>query len=389
MMQMMQGQGGGGMAASSSVDTLVSVKMGRMTATPIPGTEKYDVKPDKKKGEVKLTRTKSGSPEGEGLIKFIWQDRLTKEEGENMIIFANEASMTRVKTKNDEERVWLLQYKNSERRFFFWGQDLEDKDEAEVEKINLYMNNPAAARKAALGDDADETEPAAVSSDPAATDSSTAAMDTTADTSAAVGNETIGNIMAGLDTSVVAPDVATSAEGEPATPAPVNVDNLQSILSGLGLPASSTPTTTAAATPAAPSKAGGLTLDALQGALSGLAAPASAAVGLTDVVTPGDVLDSSIMSDPAVVARLTALLPPNQRTEEGLRENLRSPQVRQALTSLQSAIAGDSFNEVLANFNLDASGQAASEALQRGDMILAFLEAVKKSVEDSKDAKDE
>lgn len=68
-----------------------------------------------------------------------------------------------------------------------------------------------------------------------------------------------------------------------------------------------------------------------------------------------------------------------------LSQNIRSPQVRQALASLQSAIAGDSFNSVIANFNLDTSDAAVMEAMNRGDGIAAFLEAIMKKNEDKKD----
>ena len=79
--------------------------------------------------------------------------------------------------------------------------------------------------------------------------------------------------------------------------------------------------------------------------------------------------------------KLLPLLPAGQQTEEQLIDNLRSPQVRQALGSLQSAIAGDSFNSVLANFQLDTSSARVQEAMNSGNMILAFLESVIDSVE--------
>jgi len=68
------------------------------------------------------------------------------------------------------------------------------------------------------------------------------------------------------------------------------------------------------------------------------------------------------LEDPDVVAKLVALIPEGQQTKEMLAENLRSPQVRQALGSAQSAIAGDSFNDVLANFQLDATSEKVQEA---------------------------
>jgi len=182
--------------------------------------------------------------------------------------------------------------------------------------------------------------------------------------------------------------VTGSADDAPAaTPSPgaVNVNNLQDILAGLGLPATTPANPTVSATPAAPVKTaagGGLSLDMLQGALTGLAqgGAGAAQTPLTDTVTADGVLETQILEDPDVVAKLVALLPAGQQTKEMLVENLRSPQVRQALGSLQSAIAGDSFNDVLANFQLDTTSEKVQEAMRQGNMILAFLESVMESV---------
>ena len=57
-------------------------------------------------------------------------------------------------------RRYLLQYKSSDRRFFFWMQDpCEDaadakaKDAEMVMKVNRYMHEPEVAKKAAGGDE--------------------------------------------------------------------------------------------------------------------------------------------------------------------------------------------------------------------------------------------
>ena len=102
---------------------------------------------------------------------------------------------------------------------------------------------------------------------------------------------------------------------------------------------------------------------------------------LTETVSPSAVLSTQILRDPAVVAKLPPLLPPGQQTESQLGDNLRSPQVRQALSTLHSAIAGSSFNSVLVNFSLSTTSQKVQDAMNGGDMVLAFLEAVNDSVE--------
>jgi hypothetical protein len=154
------------------------------------------------------------------------------------------------------------------------------------------------------------------------------------------------------------------------------------------------------------SAAGGLTLADLQGAMAGLqtASPGAASAGppLSEF-TSSDIIDESgILDDPDVTARLVALLPEGQQTEDKLRENIRSPQVAQCLQRLQSALSDDAgmFNSIIANFQLDAADGAAS--LAAGNPIEAFLnclikdvekkEGVKKSnegEEETKDAEDE
>lgn len=52
---------------------------------------------------------------------------------------------------------------------------------------------------------------------------------------------------------------------------------------------------------------------------------------------------------------LIALLPESQQTDEGLEENLRSPQFQQAIDVLAGALQSDSFHSVMSNLGLDSS----------------------------------
>lgn len=129
---------------------------------------------------------------------------------------------------------------------------------------------------------------------------------------------------------------------------------------------------------------GGLTLADLQGAMEGLATASpvsSPGPPLSELASPQIIDESGIMDDPDAVARLVALLPENQRSNESLRENLRSPQVAQCLQRLTAALADDasSFNSIIANFQLDQ--QDGGSALAQGNPIEAFLNCVLKDVE--------
>lgn len=68
-----------------------------------------------------------------------------------------------------------------------------------------------------------------------------------------------------------------------------------------------------------------------------------------------------------------ALLPESQQTDGGLEENLRSPQLQQALDALAGALQSESYSSVMSNLGLDPS--AGMSHLMRGDAIGAFLAA--------------
>jgi hypothetical protein len=131
---------------------------------------------------------------------------------------------------------------------------------------------------------------------------------------------------------------------------------------------------------------GTLTLADLQGAMSSLQQQqeANTHVGLQEIVTTDAIV--SLMQNEDVRQRLLQELPEEQRSEEFLEENLRSPQVQQTLRSLTMALmpddngSMDGYNSVLANFQLDpADGQAALNAGK--SPIQAFLDCVLASVQ--------
>lgn len=78
----------------------------------------------------------------DGLIHFIWKDRTSGRVIDDLIIFPEEAVMKRVK-QCTTGRVYLLEFRASSRKCFYWMQEpSEDKDEEYCSKINHYMNNP-------------------------------------------------------------------------------------------------------------------------------------------------------------------------------------------------------------------------------------------------------
>lgn len=114
---------------------LVSFNAGKMTVKPTTNG-KFLVTPDLKKGKISLTRG------DDQLLHFQWIDRQASASPEDFIIFPDDATFSRAHTGRDHDRVFLLQYKNSSRRFFFWMQHKDSsRDEELAKKVNDYMNN--------------------------------------------------------------------------------------------------------------------------------------------------------------------------------------------------------------------------------------------------------
>jgi len=326
---------GGARDDDDDVEALISFRAGRMTVGPVKENGKHMITAEKKRGIVRIVRG------ADSLLHFQWKIRKSKrviapmpstsappsstsENEDDHVIFPDETTFAKVDTGRPEDRVYLLQCDES-RRFFYWMQDADaSKDEEVLEKIatNLAPSPPDAA--------------------PAPT---------VAVTPGAVGASGSGHLSA----------ASISQPGGAAT--------------------SSTAAKTSPATPA-----GRLTLADLRGAMAGLsAAPSQEAVGpaLHDLVTAESATEAGVLNDPAVRERLTAALPEGQRGDNDLEENLRSPQVRQALRTLTGLVAGDSFNSVIANFQLDERDGA--EAMAAGNPIRAFLDCVVASVKREKE----
>lgn len=94
---------------------LVSFNAGKMTVTAT-ANGKFLIAPDLKKGKISLSRG------DDQLLHFQWTDRQSGSNPEDFIIFPDDATFSKVDTGRPGDRVLLLQYKNSSRRFFFWMQ---------------------------------------------------------------------------------------------------------------------------------------------------------------------------------------------------------------------------------------------------------------------------
>lgn len=347
-------------SAPSRPPALVSFKAGKMNLTQVEEGDaepkKYRCEPDVRRGEVRLVyQTASSDTAATNGLYWQWYDRRDDSLVDSKQIADAGSTWEKVelpaskKHARDRVYVWTQQDGTHD---MYWMQDAsEEKDEEVMVKVNQYLADPASAA-------------------PAGTTTTTSTTE------------------AGGTSQGAAASPGDSGGSNPASQS--QVDALSNILQNLGMPqsegSSGNASDAAGGTTAASSggATGMLTLADLQGAMAGIQSQQAAQqpVPLTEVVTPAAI--SSLMENDQVRERLIALLPEEQRSNEMLEENLRSPQIQQTLRALTQALlpdgAGnmDSFYSVLANFSLDpADGQ---EAMAANNPIQAFLDCILASV---------
>lgn len=88
-------------------------------------------------------------------MHFCWQDRTTGIVEDDLIIFPDDCEYIKV-PQCTTGRVFLLKFKSSNRKFFFWLQEPRtDKDEDHCKRINEYLNNPAGSVPSSGSNDPD------------------------------------------------------------------------------------------------------------------------------------------------------------------------------------------------------------------------------------------
>ncbi|KAI9021022.1 proteasome complex subunit Rpn13 ubiquitin receptor-domain-containing protein [Phycomyces nitens] len=92
--------------------------------------------PDVRKGTIYMDQS------DDQLMHFYWKERKSSTPEEDLIIFPEEAELVKVE-ECTTGRVYLLKFRSSDQKLFFWMQDKnEDKDKALVERVNQLINDP-------------------------------------------------------------------------------------------------------------------------------------------------------------------------------------------------------------------------------------------------------
>jgi len=433
----MLGGAGGPRPREVEPKVLLSFKAGKMNAERQPDG-RYLVTADPRRGTLEMNWTPQpsasssstpASSNNSGYLKLEWKDRRTRTVVDSLTLMSeDDCTYSRVETGNDKERVYLLQFGHSERRFFFWMQDKEEGnvDEDYCVKINTFMADHEEAAACANGgeDYVFGSSAASKKQDDAsasvATDNATAggsggggrgesaststgvSMDMSSLGGGGLDNAALMQIMQGFSSGGDNAGGTSNGNNSSTASRQGQVDSLSNILENLGMlqQQQQQQQQSSVATPAPSSttntSAGGLTLTDLQGAMAGLAttspptvtSPQPPGPPLNEIATKQAIIESSILENEEIKAKLIELLPENQRSEEKLMENLTSPQVSQCLKSLTAALCDmdGGINSILANFQLSPADGAV--AMAAGNPVQAFLDCVLKSVEREQEEKE-
>ncbi|KAJ8925605.1 hypothetical protein NQ315_009445 [Exocentrus adspersus] len=122
---------------------LVEMRAGKMS---LKGRMVY---PDKRKGLLYVYQSE------DSLMHFCWQDRTTGIVEDDLIIFPDDCEYLKV-PQCTTGRAYLLKFKSSNKKFFFWLQEPSaDKDEDNCKRINELLNNPSSAVQSTANPDSD------------------------------------------------------------------------------------------------------------------------------------------------------------------------------------------------------------------------------------------
>ncbi|KAI9224495.1 proteasome complex subunit Rpn13 ubiquitin receptor-domain-containing protein [Blastocladiella britannica] len=323
--QALTAHGNPGAAPAARKKHLVEFRAGKMTR------DGRLVRPDTRKGTVYL---EIGADDG--LLHFCWAERTTianpgRQAEEDLIVFPEEAEWIKVEQSND--RVYMLAFKSSSQKLFFWMQEPKDDKDAQIAAtINLAINDPAAVQA--------QMQPTSPTSP--------------VSPSAAAQQAQIQQLLAQMATGTAMRPQSPTRAASPTARA-----------------ASPSRAAAAAAAPVTQPQPEALNLAAIRSLMSGIQVPTTEPdVDLTSVLT-ADTL-RPVLSDPAACAALFPHLPADApHTPAEIEAVVRSPQFRASLGTLAYALRSGQLATVLASVGVrpeDAAahgGVAGVEALLR------------------------
>ncbi|XP_057652927.1 proteasomal ubiquitin receptor ADRM1-B-like isoform X1 [Diorhabda carinulata] len=359
---------------------LIEVRAGKMN---LKGRMVY---PDKRKGLLYVYQS------DDSLMHFCWQDRTSGIVEDDLIIFPDDCEYVKV-PQCTTGRAYLLKFKSSNKKFFFWIQEPKtDKDEDNCKRINELLNNPSSAVRNTSNPDQDIQSLLNNMSQSQLMQLFGSGVGQMGGLSSLLGN--IRGPNSGSARTCTTPAI-THRTTVPTTPTTTTATNSQS--NTTTAPGTTTPQNpTSTATPDAPKGKTGnekardgdsasfstLELADLQNFLSiitpptggnGASAATQPAVDLSTALTSETLV--GVLNNPETIQQLQSHLPAvDENAQEALRSTLASPQFQQAVSQFSSALESGQLGPIVSGL---AVNPEAVVAAAQGSMA-EFVKALEK-----------
>ncbi|XP_013409292.1 proteasomal ubiquitin receptor ADRM1 isoform X2 [Lingula anatina] len=364
--------------------------------------------PDKRKGMVYIYQS------DDSLMHFCWKDRTSGAVEDDLIIFPDDCEFKLV-PQCTTGRVYVLKFKSSTRKFIFWMQEPKtDKDEDHCKKVNEYLNNPPTPGSSRGGGGMSGLPPDLAGLGDSDLQSILGGM-SQQQLMQLLGGMGMGgmggltSMMGARPASAQSTDSSTplrvqSSPGPRATSADSTVTPAPRPATAAALPSQPSlitaqqpvPQTAPPAGPQAPTPGAGGTpiqLSDLQNILSNMTVPAASGatgssqtnVDLVQALNPDSLIP--ILANKEVQQRLVPFLPQGgslPKSEEELRATVSAPQFQQALSTFSAALASGQLGPLMGQFGL---GEEVANAAAQGD-VEAFVRAMQ-NAEQGGEGKDE
>lgn len=367
------------------------------------------VHPDNRKGLVYVYQA------DDGLIHFCWKDRTTGNVEDDLIVFPDDCEFKKIENVKNG-RVFLLKFKSSSRRLFFWMQEPKtDKDDEWCRRINEVINNPPSSNSLGGGsgrggNGSDNGDLQYIMQNMSqqqlmqlfggvgqmgGLSSLLGSMSSRTSATTPSSRSTLSSSNAGSGTAVTTPTATSNSPSTPRAPRKQASDSSKS--SGT---AAATPVTTGAGDGGANGGSTGGTsstnsgnrvlLSDLQNYLAGMS-PAAAGAGQQRNVDLSTAVNSdslsSVMTDQEKVDALVEHLPNiegDENKKQQLKETLSSPQFQQALSMFSNALQSGQLGPVVSQFQLNAEAVAAANSGDLEQFVKALENAHKKNTDSDK-----
>ncbi|KAK4884350.1 hypothetical protein RN001_000621 [Aquatica leii] len=376
------GTAASGPGSTGGIKHLIEMRAGKMNQK---GRMVY---PDKRKGLLYLYQSE------DSLMHFCWQDRTTGIVEDDLIIFPDDCEYIKV-PQCTTGRAYLLKFKSSSRRFFFWLQEPRaDKDEDNCKRINEILNNPSSSVSGVGSSDQDLQsllnnmsqsqlmqlfgggvgQIGGLSSLLGTMNRPSAGATRNTNTTPALTHRTTSSVPAPGGQTGSTTASAPSTNTTPTTTAETTQPNNRT-------PQSTTDTAASISSP--------IQLTDLQNFLQGIA-PTSAdhqSVDLSTALT-SDAL-SGLLSNSEAIQQLENHLPAiGGSTEEQLRSTLASPQFQQAVQQFSSALESGQLGPIVSQLSVNPEAVAAASQGNMADFVKALEKSNKESADQSSENKD-